>query len=387
MMRRILQGGYIRSIMSLTGWARGWLIPAMLRRRTLGAAFAASLLAVIYWGLIASDRYVSIAHVVVQTTDVGSGQGVNIGGLLGNAGGNGSDQMLLRDHLLSENMLGKLDAKLDLRAHYSNWRRDPLSRMWFSDVPLESFYQHYLSRVGVEYDSYAGVLIIKAQAYDPKMALAITSIMVAEGERHMNAMAHNLANEQVSFLEKQVGEMGERVVQSRKALLNFQNKQGLVSPQGTAENIVAIINRLEGQLADLQTQRASLLGYLMPGSHNVVELNQQIAAIQKQIEREQGKLISTDGKMLNSAVEEYQRLQMDAEFTQDVYKTALNALEHGRVEALRTLKKVSIVRGPTLPEYPLEPRRLYNIVIFILITLLLAGITHLLAAIIRDHKD
>jgi len=86
-------------------------------------------------------------------------------------------------------------------------------------------------------------------------------------------------------------------------------------------------------------------------------------------------------------VEEFQRLEMAAQFAQDVYKTALVALEKSRVEATRTIKKVSVLQSPTLPQYPLEPSRIYNIIVFIRVTLLLAGIVHLLAAIIRDHED
>jgi len=52
----------------VNGWTQSWLIPALLRRRVFGAAFIASLLAAFYWGLIASDRYVSEAHVVIQKT-------------------------------------------------------------------------------------------------------------------------------------------------------------------------------------------------------------------------------------------------------------------------------------------------------------------------------
>jgi len=200
-------------------------------------------------------------------------------------------------------------------------------------------------------------------------------------------MAHDLAQNQVEFLEKQVGEMGARANQARQALLNFQNKKGMVSPQGTAENLAAIINRLEGQLSDLRTRRAASLGYLMPDSSTVVEMDQQIAAVERQIDKERDKLVSPGGKTLNSTVEEYQRLEMEAEFAQDMYKTALAALEQGRIEASRTLKKVSMLQTPTEPQYPLEPRRLYNTIVFILIALLLAGIAHLVAAIIRDHKD
>lgn len=387
MMKRLSQSNIAQLTTRSKDWAQGWLIPTLVRRRTFGAAFAASLLAALYWGLIASDRYVSEAHIIIQKTDLASSQAPDFSSLLGSGGGNRADQLLLRDHLRSVDMLQKLDAKLDLRTHFSDWHRDPLSRLWFKDVPLEHFHSHFLSRVNVEYDDYAGVVIIKAQAYDAATAQAIATTMVEEGERHMNAMAHSLAQDQVGFLEKQVSEMGVKAIQARQALLSFQNKKGMASPQGAAENLVGIINRLEGQLAELRTRRAILLGYLMSNSPNVIEIDQQISAVEKQIGKEQARLVSPGGKMLNSTVEEYQRLQMDAEFAQEVYKTALVALEQGRIEAARTLKKATLLQTPTLPQYPLEPRRLYNIIVFILVTLLLAGVVHLLAAIIRDHKD
>ena len=386
MMQQIHQSGNGMDISTAVVWIRGKLIPGLMRHRILGAALVASLLAALYWGLVASDRYVSEAHVIIQKTDISPGQGADFSSILG-SGGNRADQMLLRDHLRSVDMLLKLDAKLDLRAHYSDWGRDPVSRMWFKDTPLENFYNHFLSRISVEFDDYAGVLIIKAQAYDAKMAHDIAVTMVEEGERHMNEMAHNLAKDQVAFLETQVNEMNRNAKEARQAMLSFQNNNGMVSPQGTVENFVSIISRLEGQLSELQTRRSALLGYLMPSSPNVVELEQQIEAVEKQVEREKGHLMSPRGKKLNSVAEEYQRLQMDAEFAQELYKTALSALEKGRIEASRTLKKVSMLQSPTEPQYPLEPRRLYNTIVFILITLMLAGIAHLLAAIIRDHKD
>lgn len=376
-----------RNFQIALGWTKGGVIAALLRRRIFAVAFLASLLASFYWGLIASDRYVSEAHIIIQKTDLAAGEGLDIGGLLGGGGASHADQMLLRDHLLSVDMLKKLDARFNLRAHYSDWHRDPLSRMWFEDTPMEKFYQYYLSRVSVDYDDYAGVLVIKAQGYDSKTAQAITTALVEEGERHMNAMAHSLARDQVAFLEKQVADMGDRVIRARQALLIFQNSKGMVSPQGTAENLAGIVNRLEATLADLRTRRAALLGYLTPNSSNIIELNQQIDAVEQQIEQEKTRLASPGGKMLNSTVEEYQRLQMNAEFAQDVYKTALVALERGRIEASRTLKKVIMLQSPTTPQYSLEPRRLYNTLVFILLMLLLAGVAHLLAAIVRDHKD
>ncbi|MFZ0256568.1 MAG: chain-length determining protein [Gammaproteobacteria bacterium] len=364
------------------------LAPALLRRRTFRASLIASVLAVAYWGIIASDRYVSEAHIVIQRTDLAGGQTMDFGGLLPGVGNVGhSDQLLLRDHLLSVDMLEKLDAKLNLREHFSDTARDPLSRLWHRDTPLERFHRYYLSRVSIEFDEYSGVLVIKTQAYDPETAHAIAALLVEEGERYMNGLAHRLAEEQVAFLEKQVAEMSERAIEARQSVVAFQNQEGLISPQNTAESRSAIIGGLETQLADLQARRTTLLGYLAPQAPGVVEVNLQIGAIEKQIVAEQARLAAPKGQTLNTTIEAFQRLQLAADFSQEVYKTALVALEKGRVEATRTLKKVSVLQSPTLPQYPLQPRRIYNIIVFALVALLLAGVAHLLAAIIRDHKD
>jgi capsular polysaccharide transport system permease protein len=352
-------------------------------------ALIAIIISIIYWSLIASDRYVSQAHIIIQSTDMDSGQPAGgVGKLLGKTSAvNPVDQLLVRDYLLSVDMLKKLDAKFNLREHYSNKEHDVISRMRSADVDLERFYNYFLSRISIELDDYVGVLIIKTQAYDPKMAHAIATFLVEEGEHFMNEMGHDLAQAQVDFLKAEIEQIRDKNMQARQALIAFQNKSGMVSPQGTTENLASIINSLEAQLAKLQASRAAMLGYLMPDSANISELNLQIAAIEKQIAAEKARLTSPTGKTLNSTVEAYQRLEMNAEFAQDTYKAALVSLENGRIEASRTLKKVSVLQVPTFPEYSLEPRRIYNCIVSTLVILLTAGILQLLAAIIRDHQD
>jgi capsular polysaccharide transport system permease protein len=352
------------------------------------AATALCVGASVYWGVIASDRYVSEADVLIEHTQLTAEKTVDLGSLLGggSGGGNRAEQLLLRSYLLSSDMMKKLDAKLHLRAHFSDQRRDPLSRLSTS-ASLEAFHRYYLSRISVEFDDYSGVLVIKVQAFDPKTAQAITQMLVAEGENYMNEIGHNLAESQVTFLEKQVAQMATRYQQARLAVLNFQNKHDTVSPESTAETDVGSINKLRSTRVELETRRAALLAYLTPEAPGVVDLNVQIAAIDKQIAEQQSRLTGGKGTALNHTVEEYQRLQMAAGFAEDVYKTALAGLEKGRVEVTRTLKKVSVLQAPTLAEEPLQPRRLYNIVTFVLVTMLVAGILNLLAAIIRDHKD
>ncbi|MBB5470063.1 capsular polysaccharide transport system permease protein [Paraburkholderia sp. CI2] len=347
-----------------------------------------AIVSVPYWVLVASDRYVSQATVIIQRTDQVNGPSVAISALSA-AGGtaNSADQLLLREYLLSQDMLDQLDAALDLRSHYSNWHRDPISRMWFKNGPEEWFFQYWLNRVDVEYDDYSGVLRIQAQAYDAKTAKAIVALMVKLGEQHMNELGHQLAQSQVDFLQKQVTFAHDRFLDASRDVLNFQNEKGLAAPASTAGNMDTIIDRLEGQKTDLQTQIASLPANLSPNQPTVVMLKKNLAALEQQIALKRAELASPKSRTLNYTVEEFQRLQMQVNFTQDLYKTALSSLEQGRMDAARKLKMVSILQSPTTPSYPMEPQRFYNVLITLLITLALIGVIKLLESIILDHVD
>jgi capsular polysaccharide transport system permease protein len=374
---------------ALKAWVASAFSLARLPRGIFAVAAGFSLLVSVYWLIFASDLYVSEAHVIIQRTELNGSSAPDIGSLLSGvvSSPNASDQLLLRDHLLSRDMLANLDARLELRKHFSDWRRDPFSRIWFDDMPLERFQAYMAGRVLVDYDEYTGVLVIRALAFDPETAHAMGAALVEEGERHMNGMAHALANEQVGFLEGQVRQLSERSMAARRSLLDFQDRNALSSPASAAQTLEGIIGRMESQLSDLQTRRTALLGYLVPASPSVKELDLQIAATRQQIDLEGKRLASPDGNTLNRRLEEYQRLELEAAFAQDLYKTALAALERGRIEAIRTLKKVSVLQAPSRPEYPLEPRRFYNAGVFLLISLLVAGILNLVVVIVRDHRD
>lgn len=345
-----------------------------------------ALLTVIYWVLIASDRYVSEASVIIRKTDTFTAPSVDVSMLVSGVGGaNRADQLLLREYLLSVDMLRKLDAELGLKKHYSDASHDIVSRLWFQD--MEWFHRHYLSRVSIDYDEFTGVLRIAVQAYEPAMAQAVANMLVREGERYMNQISHELAETQVSFLSTQVELAQRRFQDASQVLLAFQNEKGVFSPQATAESLGTLIGKLEGQRAELQTQLASLPKTLDQDHPNVVMLKQSLAAIDRQIDKENARLANPSGKTLNITMEEFNRLQMEVGFTQEIYKAALTALEKGRLDATRMLEKVSILQTPTLPEYPMKPRRIYNTVVTLLLGLVLAGIVKLLEGIVRDHVD
>lgn len=339
-----------------------------------------------YWCLWASDRYVSESNVVLESPQIAPPT-LNFSSLLSGTGAASGDMLLLRDYLLSVDMLRKVDAELGFRKHYASTDVDTFSRLLDEEVPIEELHQYYLKLVSVELDDYAQVLRVKVEAFSPGMAHGIASLLLSEGETHMNQMGQRLAEEQVRFLEKQVSQLSENFNQARQAVLEYQNQNGLVSPTGTVESINAVVANLEAQLANLKAKRTALLSYQSVRSPELLRVSSEIQAVNQQIAQERARMAQQSGNALNSVSSEYQTLELKAQFAQESYSGALAALENTRIEAARKLKQVSILQSPTYPEYPIEPRRLYNSTVFAIIALFVGLILQMLVLIIKDHRD
>jgi capsular polysaccharide transport system permease protein len=347
-------------------------------------ALAAIALVTAYWFLWAHDRYVSRAVVVLQSPQIAS-PNLDFSGLFGAGGGN-RDLLLLREHLLSVDMLRQVERTLPFREHYST-QGDRLARLGDPDAPIEELHDYYHRWVEVELDDYAGVLNIQVQAFTPQFALELNELLLAAGEAHMNEMGRRLAAEQVQFLEEQVRRLGERLEAARGRLLEYQNRHGLVSPTQTVESLNQVVATLEGELARLQAQRRALASFQSERSAEMVRVQSEIEALREQIATQRDRLAQAAGESLNRISADYQMLELQAEFARETYAKALSALENTRIEAARKLKAVSVLQSPPLPEYPVEPRAAYYSAVFAIVTLFVALIVHMLVLIIRDHVD
>ena len=347
-------------------------------------AFLAIFLVSAYWFLWAEDRYLSRATVVLESPQMPAPE-ISFASLFSGAS-NDRDLLLLREYLLSVDMLREIEARLDFRGHYSQ-NGDFFARLRSANVPIEDLHAYYLRRVDVDMDEYAGVLNIEVQAYAPEFARDMVALLLEAGETHMNEMGHRLAEEQVRFLEQQLQRLEQRMAESRAAVLAFQNREGLVSPTGTVESLNQVVASLEGDLARLHAQHQALGRFQTVESSEMRRVQAEIDALGTQINHQRDRLAQAAGQSLNRISSEYETLLLKATFAQETYSSALAALENTRIEAARKLKQVSVLQSPMLPEYSTRPRRLYNAATFAIVTVFLAIILSMLILIVRDHRD
>jgi len=342
-------------------------------------------IAVIYFCLIASDRYVSRAELVVKQADQIKMLPDALS-MLGIGGSNHEDILLIQDYLKSPDLIGKLDKELGLKAHYQSHNVDYFSRL-SDNVSREEFVQYYRNRLTLRLDDISGVLTIEFQAFDPVYGQRVVDLMLKESEGFINKLGHQVALEQLAFVEKEVNRAYQRVQDEKAKVLDFQNTHHLLSPESTSAARLSVVSQIEGQLAQQQAQLKQLQSYMRETAPAVISVQARVDALNKQLEQEKSRLTGVDKDAMNEVTARYMDVQTQAALAADLYKSGLISLEQARVEAYRKLKHLLVVSQPTLAEDAEYPRRLYNLATIGVLLCLLYGLIVMGLATLREHQD
>jgi len=357
-------------------WRRSWVWLVLLPLLICGC----------YFGLIASDRYVGGAKVIIKQAD--SNAQVDFGiALLGAGMSSGSqDAQLVRQYILSLDMLHQVDELLSLRDHYQNKDVDILSRLW-EWQSQEDFLNYYRKHITVDYDEVSGVLGIRAQAFTPEFAQQIVKAVLQFSEQYINQIGHQLATEQVNFVKNELDRAAEHLRKSKQQILEFQEKYQLFSPEQESGAKLTMVNELEAALTRNKAELNNLRSYMNDSAADIVALKAKIGSLEHQLLIERQKLVGDKSNNFSEVNARHADLLLDLGFATDLYKGSLMSLEQARIEAYRKLKYLVVVDSPSLAEKAVFPRRMYNIVSVLVVLLLFYGAMKITWATILEHRD
>jgi len=342
-------------------------------------------IAVIYFGFIASDRYVSRAEIVIKQADQIKMLPDALS-MLGLGGNNHQDVLLIQDYLNSADLLSKLDKELGLKAHYQNKDVDYFSRLP-ENVSHEQFIQYYRDHLTLHLDDLSGVLTIELQAFDPAYGQRVVEVMLKESEGFINKLSHQVALEQLAFVEKEVNRAYQRLQDEKAKVLDFQNTHHLISPESTSSTRLGVVSQIEGELASQQAHLKQLQSYMKNTAPAVISVQTRVDALTEQLAQEQRRLTGTDKDAMNEVTARYMDVQTQATLAADIYKTGLISLEQARVEAYRKLKHLLVITQPTQAQDAEYPRRLYNLATIGVLLCLFYGLIVMGLATLREHQD
>lgn len=369
-------------------WAK-----AVERARKLGPLFyvvvvAPTVLALLYYGLFATDVYISESRFVVRAPERSMATG-GLGMLLrsAGAGSGGAEAYAARDYILSRDALKELDKDNGLTASYGSRKVSIFNR--FDPLGLngskESLYQYYLGKVSVGYDAASSIMTLQVRAYAPEDAHRFNTILLRRAENLVNGLSVRAQADMIQLAQSEVDKAQEKVTKTALALARFRDRSGVVDPGQQASVQLQMISKLQDELIATR-MRLVQLRRLAADNPQVPVLEAGIRSLQSEIDEETAKIAGGRESLAGSSVE-YQRVLLDNQFAEKQLAAAMTAFEEARSEAQRKQAYIERIVEPSLPDQALEPRRLRGILTAFAIGLVAWGVVSMLIAGVREHRD
>jgi len=344
-----------------------------------------ALIAIIYYGLFASDLYVAEARFAIRGSQPAAQTGDLAWMLTGSSAGIGSiqDAMVVSDYIYSLEMLNKLQV-LDLKDHYSGTNIDWLSRL-STDISKEDFLEYLKGKIEVLRDETSNIITLKTKAFSSSMAKAIAEHIIRLSEDLVNHMSQRIEEDAISFTRSELERATEKVHTASHAVTQFRNEHESIDPAEKTTAVLGIITGLEQRLAETRAELSEARAYMREDSAEVKALQNRIIAIDEQLEMEKGRLAGEKGEHLSSLIEDYQPIVLAQELAREYYASALASLENARLEAQRKQRYLITFIPPIEPDEATEPRRIWKILTVIVSAFLVYVIGGLIWAALKDH--
>jgi capsular polysaccharide transport system permease protein len=368
----------------LSQWQRlrRWLIQ---RFWPLVLVVLPAVLAVIYFGLIESDRYVSEAKFVVRAPSTGGiGQIANVlqgSGIVKSA----DDAYVVHGYLESRDALLELTKSAGLKEIFSRSEADFLSRYpkFYRKANIEDLYKHYLKFVYLDYNQTTGISLLRVQAFRAKDAHDLAAAMLDNAEVLINRLNERAQQDAIENALKEIEYSQERALAAQTKVTDFRTRESLIDPNLTSKSMLEAITKLSVEIAQASAQ-AIELGKAAPQSPQLATIRTRISSLQEEVQK-QRQMLGGSSSALAPKIAEYDRLMLETEFATHSFLTAMASLETARQDARKQKIFLDRVAEPSMPDLPTYPYRLLSIGIVSILAYLLYRIGALLVKDTLGH--
>ena len=346
---------------------------------------APTILAALYFGLFASDVYVSESQFVVRSPDKPAMSGLGV--LLKSTGfsNSGDEVFAAQDYVRSRDALRALNRNDAVKRAYGDHdisifdRFNPLGR----NGTFEDLFNYYGKNVAVQYDTTSSIATLTVRAFKPEDAYRFNRQLLTLAERVVNRLNERGRNDLVQFAEREVREAQVEDRNAAVALAQYRNGRGVVDPEEQAKAQLEMVSKLQDELIGARMQLLQL-NQMAPENPQIPILKTRIAGLAHEIDIQMGR-VAGDRKSLSASAVQYQRLELERQFAEKRLAAALTSFQEAQSEARRKQAYVERIVEPNVPDEASEPRRLRGILATFVLGLVAWGILRMLLAGIREH--
>ena len=349
--------------------------------------FLPTSLATIYYGLIASDVYISESHFVLRSPGKQTVSG--LGAILQGAGFTRAtdDTYAVRDYILSRDALRELDRQFGLVKAFGSSDVDRLSRFAGidGDDSFEALHLYYQKRVGVEVDSVSNNALLRTSAFSATDAHRMNEKLLELSENLVNQLNDRARQDMIRFAADEVASAEKRASAATLAVSAFRARKGVFDPEQQSALQLQLVSKLQDELIATTVQLAQVRA-LTRDNPQIPSLQKRVDSLQLEIDKETAK-VAGGSRSLSSQSAEFERLALDRAFADRQLAVALTSLEQARGDALRKQLYLERIAQPSVPDVAQQPRRWRGVAVTFVMGLVAWGIAAMLLAGVREHQD
>lgn len=342
-----------------------------------------------YLYTVAAPQYASTVGFAVRKEEVSSSLEI-LGGITQLSGSGSSDTDILYEFIQSQELVGKVDAALDLRAMYSKPDFDPVFAL-DPEGSVEDLVDYWNRIVRIFYDSSTQLIELRVTAFAPDDAQAVTREIFDQSSRMINDLSAIAREDATRYAREELDRAVERLKEARQAVTLFRTTNQLVDPNADLQGQMGVLNSLQQQQAEALIDLDLLRDNTRAGDPRIVQAERRIEVIGDRIDAERKKLGITgdngsDRQSFATLVGEYERLVVDREFAEQAYTAALSAFDAALAEAQRQSRYLAAYIQPTRADEPRYPQRLLLTGLVALFSFLAWSVVVLVFYSIRDRR-
>ncbi len=343
-------------------------------------------LASIYFGFIASDRFVAESSFVVRSAKQPLGGG--LGSLLQMTGiaRSQDDAYSVQEYIQSRDAVAALSQRISLREIFGRPGADFIARFPspISGDTDEELFLYYKGMVEAIHVASTGITTLRVQTFRAEDALVVNQTLLTLGEELVNRMNERIRTDAVRFAESEVVRAQQRLVDTQIKITEFRNRELMLDPSKSSLIVAELIGRLSAELAVVAAQLREL-EVASANSPQIPSLQRRAAALEGQIALERSRVSnSSDG--LASKIAEFERFNLERDFAVKALASAVASLELARNEARRQQLYLERVVEPHAADFAMEPRRWRSVLIVFVASSLLFFVGWLFAVGAKEHQ-
>ena len=344
-------------------------------------------LAIIYYGLIASDVYISESRFVVRSPQRQASTG--LGALLQGTGFARSqdDTYSVHDFVMSRDALKELDDQLKVRKSFSSKDADVINRFpgldW--DDSFEAFHRYYKKRVTIDYDTVSSISVLNVRAFTADDAKNINDLLLKMGERLVNNLNDRSRQDLIKVAQQEVSIAEEKAKAAAVSLSAFRSNQSVFDPTGQSAAQLQSVGKIREELMSAEAQLAQLV-QLSPNNPQLKVLRSRVESLRASAANEAAK-VTGSGNSFASKATGFDRLTLEKQFADRQLAAAFSSLESAKSEAQRKQLYLERLVQPNLPDMAVEPRRIRSVLMIFALGLIAWGVVSLLVASVKEHSD